>query len=191
MDFDDCDYSVQQVPARTRSEKSLHNTRDLVEKSRLASRVECHYRYRPVDNIVKPCDGSSCLIDDVDRFKRDYTEDQRLTKRVAHELMLARAASRHVQQVDYEEAIELRRRLEAEEFAKMQQHVALHDFGKESVLYDPVTNIVPGETTDKGAAQRKLDSRRETFRAARAMRIQHSANSRDYDPVTGQHREFW
>jgi hypothetical protein len=191
MEFEDCDYSVQQVPARSRQEKVLNQDRDMVEKSRLATRVECHYRYHPVDNIIKPCHGSSCIIDDVGRFKRDYTEDQRTTKRIAHELTLARAASRHIQQVEYEEAIELRRKIEVEEFAKLQKHVAQHDFGKESVLYDPVTNVVAPEATEKGAAQRKIDLRRETFREARAKRIQHDNNSTAYDPITGQRRAFW
>jgi hypothetical protein len=191
MDFDDCDYCVQQVPARSRQEKILNKDRDMIEKSRLAARVESHYRYQGVDNIIKPCNGSSCLIDDADRFKRDYTEDQRTTKRIAHELMLARAASRHVQQVEYEEAIDARRKIEAEEDAKLKKHVAQHDFGRESVLYDPVTNAVPNQNTDKGAAQRKIDARRETFREARALRIQHNANSTAYNPITGQERGFW
>jgi hypothetical protein len=191
MDFDDCDYSVQQVPARPRQEKVLHQDRDMVEKSRLAARVECHARYHGVDNIVKPCSGSSCLIDDVERFNRDYTEVQRNTKQHAHDRMLARAGSRHIQQVDYEDAIEARRKKEAEDFAQLQKHVAQHDFGRESVLYDPVTNAVAPETTEKGSTQRKLDARRETFREARARNIQRNANSTPYDPVSGQPRTFW
>jgi hypothetical protein len=191
MDFDDCDYTVQQVPARSREEKVLNKDRDMVEKSRLAARIESFARYQAVDNIIKPCNGSSCLIDDVERFNRDYTEVQRATKRHAHDRTLARAASRHVQQVDYEEAIEARRRKEAEDFAQLQRHVAQHDFGRESVLYDPVTCVLAPETTDKGATQRKLDARRETFREARARNIQRNANSTPYDPVSGEPRTFW
>jgi hypothetical protein len=191
MDFDDCGYQLQQVAPRSRKEKVVEKDRDLIEKSRLITRVESHIRYSPYGNIVKPYDESSLRINDVDRFSRDYTVDQRATKRKEHDRLLGRAASRHIQQVDYEHAIEERRKEEAADFAKVMRHCSAHDFGRESVHYDPVTNTVPPETTEKGASQRILDATRETFREARARRIQHMANSTPYDPVTGGLRSFW
>jgi hypothetical protein len=191
MEFDDCGYALQQVAPRSRQTKVVEKDRDLVEKSRLVTRVECYIRHVPYGNIVKPCDESSLRINDVDRFNRDYTRDQEATKLHKHDRLLARAASRHIQQVDYEHAIEARRKLEAATFAKVMNHCSKHDFGTESVFYDPVTNIVPLETTEKGTSQRTLDATRETFREARARRIQHMANSTRYDPITGESRSFW
>jgi acyl transferase domain-containing protein len=140
---------------------------------------------------VKAIDGSSAAIDDVERFNRDYTRDQRTTKRLAHELTLARAGARRSQQAFYREGVEETRRQEAAQAGKVTAHVGQHDFLKESVLYDPVTCVVPPPETENGATQRKLDSQRETFREARALRIQHSQHSTSYDPITGEMRTFW
>jgi hypothetical protein len=73
MEFDDCGSRLQHVAPRSRRAKVVEKGRDLVEKSRLVSRVECHIRHHPYGNIVKPCDESSLRINDVDRFNRDYT----------------------------------------------------------------------------------------------------------------------
>jgi PIN domain nuclease of toxin-antitoxin system len=191
MDFEDCDYSVQQVPPRSRQEKVLNQDRDKIERSRLASRVEKYYRYTPPDQILGPVDGTSFKIDDVDRFNRDYTQDQRASKRTAHELLLARANARHSQQMQYQQWVEDRLKMEEADLAKLQAHVSQHDFLQESVLYDPVTCVIPNEGTQKGTAQRIIDTKRETFREARALRIQHSLHSTNYDPITGEKRSFW
>jgi hypothetical protein len=191
MDFDDCPYSVQQVPPRSRDSKVLVTERDLVEKARICQRVEKHIRVLPYGNIVKEAEDCSGYVDDVDRFNRDYTLDQKATKRMAAELTLARAATRRRQQIAYENAAIEERRLEALEFSKMQDHMRQHNLLDESVCYDPATNQVPPETTPKGAQQRTLDATKETFREARARRIQHMANSEQYDPITGYARTFW
>lgn len=191
MEFDDCDYACQQVPSRTRQEKVQKRDRDMVEKQRLAQRHECYERHTIIDNIVKPEPASAYTIDDVDRFNRDFCQDQKNTKQRDHELMLARAGARRKQQIEYEESIELRRKLEAEEKAKVDKLVAQHDFNQESVLYDPVTCVLPSESTDKGATQKTLDTKKEFLRDARARRIQHNANSTRYDPITGEERNFW
>ena len=52
MDFDDCDYSCQQVPSRSRNEKVLMKDRDQIEKTRLAARHECFEHYSIVDDII-------------------------------------------------------------------------------------------------------------------------------------------
>jgi hypothetical protein len=174
-----------------RREKVQARDRDGLEKDRLASRVECHRRFPVYDEIVKPSEQSPIRIDDVDRFDRDYTRDQKTAKQRAHDLTMARAASRHSQQEQYSHSIDDQRRRDAAEVSRLMDHMARHDFGAESVLYDPVTNEVPLETTDKGASQRALDAKRNTFREARARRIQRSQNSTPYDPVTGQLRTFW
>jgi hypothetical protein len=191
MEFEDCPYQCQQVPSRTREDKVVAKDRDALEKSRLVSRVEHHRRFQPYGDIVKPPDQTSVFIDDVDRFNRDYTQDQRTTKRVSAELTLARASARHNQQVEYQKAIEEQRRLEALEFSKMQEHMHQHDFLLESVCYNPATNEVPPEGSPKGTAQRELDATKEQFREARARRIQHCSNSQAYDPITGYPRTFW
>ena len=80
---------------------------------------------------------------------------------------------------------------EIEEAAKVSKEVAKHDFNQESVCYDPVTNVVPDETTLKGSTQRTLDTQKETLRDARARRIQHMMNSTQFDPITGQPRNYW
>jgi hypothetical protein len=191
MDCDRCGYEVQQVAPRSRRENVLHKDRDITEKTRLVARIECHIRNAPYGNIIKPGERCALRIEDVDRFNRDYTKDQKAMKRRDQDRVLARAAARHVQQVDYEHAIEERRRLEAVDVAKVMAHCARHNLGSESVLYDPVTNVVPEEPSEKGAAQSAIDRRRETFREARARHIQRSANSAEYDPITGELRAFW
>ncbi|KAK8900628.1 hypothetical protein M9Y10_002957 [Tritrichomonas musculus] len=191
MDFDDCDYSCQQVPSRSRNEKVLMKDRDQIEKTRLAARHECFEHHVIVDNIIKPEQNSSLSIDDVDRFNRDYTQDQKNTKKFEYDRTWARAATRHKLQEEYAKSIELRRQQEEEEAAKVAKEVAKHDFNQESVCYDPVTNIVPDESAFKGSTQRTLDTQRETLRDARARRIQHNANSTQYDPITGQLRNYW
>lgn len=190
MEFD-TDYEVQQVQSRTRAEKVLNKDRDAIEKARLAARHEHYERHNIIDNIIKPEDQSSLRIDDVDRFNRDYTQDQRATKAQAHDLMLRRAAARHEQHVWYEKAIEERRRQEEEDAAKVSTMCAEHDFNQESVLYNPVTNEVPDESTQRGMTQKGLDTRKEFLREARAKRIQHHSNSTQYDPITGEPRKFW
>ena len=190
MDFDDCDYSCQQIPSRTREEKNLIKNRDAIEKTRLAARHEHFERYKAVDDIIKPIQSSS-RIDDEDRFNRDYTQEQKKTKEFERQRMLARAAARHEQQVQYERAIEKRREEEAEELAKVMDQCSKHDKNDESVLYNPVTNEVPLEGTEKYAAQMELDTNREIRREARARRIQHNSNSTQYDPITGLPRKFW
>jgi hypothetical protein len=165
--------------------------RDILEKSRILTRVEKHLRNLPYGNIVKPAENSGLHFDDVERFNRDYTLDQKAEKRYNADLTLARAATRHAQQVQYEKSIEEQRRLEALEFSKMQEHVAQHDFLLESVCYNPATNEVPPETTQKGATQKQLDATKEVFREARARRIQRAGNSTQYDPITGYPRTFW
>lgn len=190
MDFD-TDYTPQQVPSRTRDEKLLVRDRDQLEKARLAARHEHFERHQIIDNLVKPAEGSSMRIDDTERFNRDYTQDQRWTKQNEYDRIWGRAAGRRAQQVAYAEAIEERRRQEAAEAAKIAATMSEHDFNKESVLYNPVTNEVPDETTEKGQTQRGLDTRREFLRDARARRIQHCACSTQYDPITGEERTFW
>ncbi|OHT15764.1 hypothetical protein TRFO_42301 [Tritrichomonas foetus] len=191
MDFDDCDYSCQQVPSRSRDEKVLMKNRDMIEKTRLAARHENFERHQIVDNIIKPIDESSLAVDDVERFNRDYTQDQKKTKEFEYQRTWARAAHRHQQQVDYEKSIELRREEEKAAAEKIARAVQDHDFNRESTFYDPVTNVVPDETTEKGATQKTLDTRHEFMREARARRIQHNANSTQYDPITGELRSFW
>ena len=191
MDFDDCDYSCQQVPSRSRGEKVLMKDRDQIEKTRLAARHENFEHHVIVDNIIKPEKESALAIDDVDRFNRDYTQDQKTTKNFNYERTWARAATRHRLQDEYERSIENRRKQEEAEAAKVAAEVAKHDFNVESVCYDPVTNQVPGQDTLKGTTQRTLDDQREVMREARARRLQHTMNSTQYDPITGQPRNFW
>ena len=191
MDFDDCDYSCQQVPSRSRNEKVLMKDRDQIEKTRLAARHECFEHYSIVDDIIKPEQNSSLSIDDVDRFNRDFTQDQKNEKQFDYDRTWARAAKRHKLQEEYAQSIELRRQQEIEEAAKVTKEVAKHDFNQESVCYDLVTNVVPDESTLKGSTQRTLDTQRETLRDARARRIQHMMNSTQYDPITGQPRNYW
>lgn len=191
MEFDNCEYSVQQVAARTRDEKVKAIDRDTIEKQRLAARHEHFERHHIIDNLVKPESSAPYSVDDVERFNRDYTMDQKTKKIKDHEMMLARAAHRRQQQEDYEKSIELRRQIEAEEDRKRQGISGAHDFNVESVLYDPVTNLAPAETTDRGATLRTQDATHEFRREARARRIYHNANSVKYDPITGEERKFW
>jgi hypothetical protein len=191
MDFDDCGYELQQVQARTRREKVRGKTRDDIEKSRLAERVEGHQRYVPPGDLVASPPDSSLHISDIDRFNRDYTEEQRTTRRILQGLTLARAGANRRQLANYMQYIEERRAREQADSDMITRHYARHDFCRESVLYDPVTCIVPTETTDKGRTQRSLDALRENSREARALSIQHRMHSTDYNPITGDARPFW
>jgi hypothetical protein len=191
MDFGDCDYAVQQVVPRSREEKILNKNRDSIERARIAARCEHHTRYTPVDEIVKPASGTSFTIDDVDRFNRDYTQDQRTTKRMARELLLARASVCLTHQNRFLQWVEERRKTEAAQDAKVLAHVGQHDFLRESVLYDPVTCTLAGEETERGREQRTRDAQKETVRRARALKIQHDQSSTSYDPITGEQRTFW
>ena len=192
MQFDDCDYQVQQVKPRTRGEKVEAVDRDTVEKRRLAQRVEHFERFDPQHNYVKPDPvNKTYSIDDVDRFNRDYTVDQKQTKQYEQQMVQLRAANRRKQQEDYQAAIELRRKEEELEAQKVEDHLAQHDFNVESVNYDPVTCIVPDQTTKRGQTQHAEDASKEFRREARARRIAHNQNSTQYDPITGQPRNFW
>ncbi|KAH0785234.1 ras-related protein RHN1 [Histomonas meleagridis] len=176
MEFDDCDYSCQQIPSRTREEKNLIKNRDAIEKTRLAARHEHFERYQAVDDIIKPIQSSSC-IDDVDRFNRDYTQDQKRTKEFERQRMLARAAAKHEQQVQYERAIEKRREEEAEEMAKVMDQCSKHDKNNESTLYNPVTNQDPLEGTKQYTAQLELDKDREFRREVVVVGSLHAGKS--------------
>ena len=190
MDFD-TDYTPQQVQSRTREEKIVNRDRDLLEKTRLVARRENFERHEMIGNIVKPDKPCSLMVDDVDRFNRDYTLDQKATKEHEYERTWGRAAGMRKQQIAYAEAIEERRRQEAAEVAKAVKIYGEHDFNQESVLYNLVTCELPGEETEKGQTQRGIDTRRELLREARARRIQHCSHSTQYDPITGQERSFW
>ena len=192
MDFDDCDYQVQQVKPRTRGEKVEAVDRDTVEKRRLAQRVEHFERFNPHNNYIKPDPiNTTYSIDDVDRFNRDYTVDQKRSKEYEKQMVQLRAQNRRKQQEDYQAAIELRRQEEELEAQKVDNHLAQHDFNVESVNYDPVTCIVPDQTTIRGKTQHAEDADKEFRREARARRIAHNQNSTQYDPITGQPRNFW
>lgn len=190
MDFKDCDYSVQQVHARTRQEKFESMDRDTIEKTRLASRHENFERHQIADNIIKPMQNTSYSIDDVDRFNRDHCADQKKQKEFDYQRTLARAAYRRQQQEDYAKSIDLRREEEAYFDKKILDMSAQHDFNVESVLYDPVTNGPPNDP-QRGETLKTLDATREVRRAARANRIYHQTNSVDYDPITGEPRKHW
>ena len=191
MDFADCDYDVQQVVPRSRAEKDILRDHDMIEKTRLAARREHFERHPLIDNVVKPEMTSALHIDDVDRFNRDYTKDQKAQKQDEYDRTWGRAAKKSQQQVEYQKSIELRRELEAAEQAKIDKVVSQHDFNRESVNYDLVTNIVPDESTQRGMTQRTMDTQREMLRTERARRIQHSTNSTQYNPITGEMRDFW
>lgn len=189
MDFDDCDYKVQQVAPRTRQEKIETRDRDTIEKTRLAARREHFERHEIVNDLVKPVDGTSIGIDDVDRFNRDICRDQKLEWQRKQEQTWARARRCQQEQQEYERAIERRREEEAAELAKLSEHMSSHDFNAESVNYDPITGSIPENA--RGQTQRETDSQRALKREARARRIQHNANSTEYDPITGEKRTFW
>ena len=190
MDFD-TEYTVQQIPARSRDEKVLAVGRDAIEKYRLAMRHEHYERHNPIDDPAKPSPDAAYAIDDVERFNRDYCADQRAQKQATHDMIWKRAAHRHQQQEEYQKQIEARRIQEAEEEKKRSGATAQHDFNQESVFYDPITNVVPESTTQKGSAQLALDSDKLMRREARAKRIYHASNSTQYDPITGELRQHW
>jgi len=191
MNFEDCDYSVQQIPSRTREEKIKSVDRDAIEKERLAKRREHFERNVIVDNIVKPEATAPYHIDDVDRFDRDYTKDQKQSKEMENTKTWARATAYKKQQMQYEESIKIRRETEELEETKKMTLNATRDFNQESVLYDPVTNASPPQHTIKGSALKNLDDDKEMRREARARRIYHNSNSVEYDPITGEKRKFW
>jgi hypothetical protein len=160
----------------------------VLKKSRIAARVEGHQRYTPVDEIIKPVPATSQRIDDVDRFNRDYTQNQRTTKRMARELFLARANPCSTQQGRFFQWIEERRK--AETAADAKSHVGRHDFLKESVLCNPTTCELTKEETENGMTQRLRDTQKDTLRKARTLNIQHDQRSISYDPITGEQRTF-
>ena len=190
MDFEDSPYSVQQIHARTRSEKVNQVDRDAIEKQRLAARHEHYERHNPVSDPVKPNPDASYAIDDVERFNRDYCADQKAEKKAGTEMIWKRAAHRRMQQEEYERQIEARRKYEEDE-ARKKIEASNGDFNEESVLYDPITNGVPDETTKKGATLRERDMNLATKREIRAKRIYHASNSNQYDPITGELRPHW
>lgn len=191
MDFDNTPYSVQQIPARSRNEKVTAVDRDAIEKQRLAMRHECFERHNPINDPVKPVPEASYAIDDVERFNRDYCAEQRAYKQATTEMIWKRAAHRHMQQEEYKKQIETRRLQEEADEKKRLDLSAVHDFNEESVLYDPVTNQVPDATTKKGSTQMALDTTKMMRREARAKRIYHASNSNQYDPITGELRQYW
>ena len=190
MEFD-TDYQVQQIPARTRDEKVLAVGRDAIEKHRLAMRHEHFERHHPIDDPVKPVPEAAYAIDDVERFNRDICADQRAYKQATHDMIWKRAAHRHLQQEQYQKSIETRRIQEEEDAKKRADISGAHDFNQESVLYDPITNVVPDATTQKGSTQLAMDTDKLMRREARAKRIYHASNSTQYNPITGELREHW
>ena len=191
MEFEECDYNVQQVKPRTRNEKINSVDRDMIDKQRLVNRKENFQRNPFIENIVKPEKETPFNIDDIDRFERDFTKDQKEEKEFKHILMLSRAAGRKKLQDEYEKSILLRREVELEDENKRKSISSKNDFNEESVLYDPITNNAPFHNEKKENSLKDFDNNKEFRRDARAKRIYHSSNSVSYDPITGEKRNFW
>jgi hypothetical protein len=149
----------------------------------MAARAEGRIRFQPYGDVVKHSRHSAFYIDHVQRFNRDYGQEQRTAKRALHDLTLAAAGARRGQNAHYVQYIEGLRKEEA----KLTGHYSQTHFGRESVFYDPATNIVPQDTTQNGKSPTAIDTRRES----RALQIEHRMHSAQYDRVNGEVRAFW